>query len=454
MLPRGQPGRGRLAQASRRLSRQAVRTDATGTRVNGHVSASRRPIRGSRSALPVSAAALTACGGSSRPTTPQAPKPAALSTPSRAVPSTTTTPPVMSASSVTQFVTTFYSDYFACLRTNDASTCATGLVRENGTPNLESHYTPAPGYAYQADPITCAQNYPPAVHVSGVTTTPTRASGTVTEDFARPITTGFVVVDQSGMLKIDAVTCTPPMEAVAEPTAPTDRPLTTTADFLTPTANISCEINYQRSGVADGTYCQTLSPPQSATMSTDGTYTTCTGPNCVGNPGVGTPTLAYGDTAQVGPFSCVSAVSGVTCTVAGRGFTIARSGIAPAGASAPSVTATTMSALAGTWRAHETTLVINKAGTGDMSYQDLSLCPSCSPVNAPTSTLVFVLTSLAQGVATGDVTATSDPKNTAMGAPVQVSLTAGSPGQILKVVIGGTPLFGFCNSTSVGQCGA
>src|ERR1035437_3697826 len=392
MLPRGQPGRGRLAQASRRLSRQAVRTDATGTRVNGHVSPSRRPIRGCLVALTVSAAALTACGGSSRPTTPQAPKPAALSTPSRAVPSTTTTPPVMSASSVTQFVTTFYSDYFACWRTNDASTCATGLVRENGTPNLESHYTPAAGYAYQADPITCAQNYPPAVHVSGVTTTPTRASGTVTEDFARPITTGFVVVDQSGMLKIDAVTCTPPLEAVAEPTAPTDRPLTTTADFLTPTANISCEINYQRSGVADGTYCQTLSPPQSATMSTDGTYTTCTGPNCVGNPGVGTPTLAYGDTAQVGPFSCVSAVSGVTCTVAGRGFTIARSGIAPAGASPSSPAGANIGAtFAGTWGAHQTILVINKAGTGDMRYQDVSLCPSCSFANAPTSTLVFVL---------------------------------------------------------------
>src|ERR1035437_3673046 len=109
---------------------------------------------------------------------------------------------------------------------------------------------------------------------------------------------------------------------------------------------------------------------------------------------------------------------------------------------------------AGPWRAHWTILVINKAGTGDMSYEDVSLCPSCSPANAPTSTLVFVLTSLAQGVATGDVTATSDPKNTAMGAPVQVSLTAGSPGQILNVVIGGTPLFGFCNSTSAGQCGA
>jgi len=108
---------------------------------------------------------------------------------------------------------------------------------------------------------------------------------------------------------------------------------------------------------------------------------------------------------------------------------------------------------AGTWGAHETGLVINKAGTGDLHYQDLSLCPSCSFANAPPGTLVFVLTSLAQGVATGNVTATSDPKNYAMGATVHVSLTAGSPGQILNVVIGGR-LSLFCNSTSVGQCGA
>ena len=74
-------------------------------------------------------------------------------------------------------------------------------------------------------------------------------------------------------------------------------------------------------------------------------------------------------------------------------------------------------------------LVINKAGTGDLHYLDISLCPSCSSfANAPWSTLVFVLTSLAQGVATGNVTATSDPKIYAMGATVHVSLTAGSPG--------------------------
>jgi hypothetical protein len=98
--------------------------------------------------------------------------------------------------------------------------------------------------------------------------------------------------------------------------------------------------------------------------------------------------------------------------------------------------------------------VINKAGMGDLRYADVSLCPSCSLANAPVGTLVFVLTSLAQGVATGDVTATSDPKVWAMGANVHVSLTAGSPGQLLKVVIGGTPLTNFCNSTSAGQCGA
>jgi hypothetical protein len=75
-------------------------------------------------------------------------------------------------------------------------------------------------------------------------------------------------------------------------------------------------------------YCQTMSPPQSVHMSADGTLTPCTGEGCEGNPGIGTPTLAYGQSANHGPFTCVSQTDGVTCTVAsGHGFTISDSGI-------------------------------------------------------------------------------------------------------------------------------
>jgi hypothetical protein len=91
--------------------------------------------------------------------------------------------------------------------------------------------------------------------------------------------------------------------------------------FLSPSGNISCEME-------NIIYCQTNSPPLSVHMSADGTVTPCTGEGCVGNPGIGTPTLAYGQSANHGPFTCVSQTDGVTCTVASdHGFTISNSGI-------------------------------------------------------------------------------------------------------------------------------
>jgi hypothetical protein len=99
--------------------------------------------------------------------------------------------------------------------------------------------------------------------------------------------------------------------------------------FLSPSRNISCEMETKQAyNMPDVTYCQSSSPPQSVHMSADGTVTPCTGEGCVGNPGIGTPTLGYGQSASVGPFTCVSQTDGVTCTVAsGHGFTISSSGI-------------------------------------------------------------------------------------------------------------------------------
>ncbi|MGZ4526066.1 MAG: hypothetical protein ACXVX7_06340, partial [Mycobacterium sp.] len=65
--------------------------------------------------------------------------------------------------------------------------------------------------------------------------------------------------------------------------------------FLSPSRNISCELDYQRgSQIPDETFCQTNSPPQSVHMSTSGVLNTCTGMSCLGNAAQGTPTLAYG----------------------------------------------------------------------------------------------------------------------------------------------------------------
>ena len=92
--------------------------------------------------------------------------------------------------------------------------------------------------------------------------------------------------------------------------------------FYSPTKNISCQI------LPDYAYCQTWTPPRSVTMTTDGSFKTCEG--CLGNPGENTPVLAYGNTAEVGPFKCVSQTDGVTCTTAGKGFAISRSGVVKA----------------------------------------------------------------------------------------------------------------------------
>jgi hypothetical protein len=103
--------------------------------------------------------------------------------------------------------------------------------------------------------------------------------------------------------------------------------------FKSPSQNISCEIDYQRgAGIPDGVYCQSWTPPQSVHMDAGGMTSVCTGQSCLGNPAVGTPILAYGQSAGTGPFSCLSEVSGVTCTAgSGRGFTISNSGITPVG---------------------------------------------------------------------------------------------------------------------------
>jgi hypothetical protein len=98
--------------------------------------------------------------------------------------------------------------------------------------------------------------------------------------------------------------------------------MATGGEFVSPSGNISCEVSLTQ------VYCQTGRPAQSVTMSNTGSYKTCTGQQCLGNPGDGTPTLAYGTETGVGPFLCESASTGVTCTTtAGKGFLINSSGI-------------------------------------------------------------------------------------------------------------------------------
>lgn len=67
-------------------------------------------------------------------------------------------------------------------------------------------------------------------------------------------------------------------------------------------------------------------------MDASGNVTPCTGNECMGDPASDTPTLAYGQTARLGPFACLSSTDDMTCTVdSGGGFAISRDGVYPVG---------------------------------------------------------------------------------------------------------------------------
>jgi hypothetical protein len=105
-------------------------------------------------------------------------------------------------------------------------------------------------------------------------------------------------------------------------------PQTATAtEFYSPSKNISCEIDDNLGASAiTGALCLTISPPKSVTLKTDGSLTECTGVNCLSNAGTNTPTLAYGQSITLGPFTCASSTAGMKCTLAnGDGFLISSS---------------------------------------------------------------------------------------------------------------------------------
>jgi hypothetical protein len=109
-------------------------------------------------------------------------------------------------------------------------------------------------------------------------------------------------------------------------------PWSSQCNFLSPSRNISCEIDYRFHGAPDAVFCYSITPPQSVTMYPGGAFTPCPGENCLANAAQGTPTLEYGQKIGLGPFSCLSETSGVTCSVAsGRGFSISSAGITPVG---------------------------------------------------------------------------------------------------------------------------
>jgi hypothetical protein len=111
------------------------------------------------------------------------------------------------------------------------------------------------------------------------------------------------------------------------PVAAADFPLCPTAHtcaFLTP-SHISCEIENQEGNNPPYLVTTAMCQNENGQVSIDaaGAMTRCDGPSCIGNPGIGTPRLAAGQSVNLGPFACAVAADSVTCTVgSGQGFHI------------------------------------------------------------------------------------------------------------------------------------
>jgi hypothetical protein len=102
--------------------------------------------------------------------------------------------------------------------------------------------------------------------------------------------------------------------------------------FLSPSGNISCELDYNPGAASGGlptqAFCETFKPGRSVTMTPTGRLHICHGTSCLGDPPENAFTLKYGKTSSLGPFTCSSRKSGMSCrTSSGPGFTISRTGI-------------------------------------------------------------------------------------------------------------------------------
>jgi hypothetical protein len=101
--------------------------------------------------------------------------------------------------------------------------------------------------------------------------------------------------------------------------------------FLSPSGNISCELDYDpggSGGLPTQAFCETITPARSVVMKPSGKLKICNGTQCLGNPPENAFTLAYGQKATLGPFTCQSRPTGMRCrTDTGHGFVISRGGI-------------------------------------------------------------------------------------------------------------------------------
>jgi Tfp pilus assembly major pilin PilA len=126
-----------------------------------------------------------------------------------------TSTPAISVSAATQLLNNFYNQYLGFEKADPPQTTETSqLVSQDGTAALVGYYTPKTGYSYYENPIVCAQGLPSSISVTNVSSTSTAATATIVETFGKSSSDiSAKVVSQSGNLKIDSITCNPPLVA-------------------------------------------------------------------------------------------------------------------------------------------------------------------------------------------------------------------------------------------------
>ena len=125
------------------------------------------------------------------------------------------------------------------------------------------------------------------------------------------------------------------------------------------------------------------------------------------------------------------------------------------------------SSFVGSWYAHESGLVVNPSGAGTLSIPDYPACPTCTEAGTPPNPVKFQLMSVAGNVTRGTITSSTDavglglngtlvPDAYRVGGPIQLTLTAGSPGKLITVVTNDIESRQFCNmiADTANQCGA
>jgi hypothetical protein len=158
-----------------------------------------------------------------------------------------------------------------------------------------------------------------ALALAACSSSPTSSSSSTTSTTSAPTTTTSAVSGTTSSTTQTSGTLAPQTATVTE--------------FYSPSKNISCEIdNNLGASALTSTLCLTVSPPKSVTLMTDSTLNECTGANCLSNAGENTPTLAYGQSITLGPFTCASSTAGIKCTLAsGDGFLISSQAVTALG---------------------------------------------------------------------------------------------------------------------------